>query len=47
MSKKDLDKFLGKKSKSPLDTDKIYGGMASKLETVKVTVTRTKEKVKE
>ena len=47
MSKKDLDKFLGKKSKSPLDTDKIYGGNASNLDTVKVTVTRIKEKVKD
>ncbi len=37
MSKKDLDQFLGKKTKSPLNTDKIYGGTASKLDTVRVT----------
>ncbi|WP_430410192.1 hypothetical protein [Kordia sp.] len=30
MSKKSFDKFLGKKTKSPLNTDIIYGGAAAK-----------------
>jgi hypothetical protein len=47
MSKKDLDQFLGKKSKSPLDTDKIYGGSANLLDTVTVIVSRVKTKVKD
>ena len=48
MSKKDFDKFLGKKSNSPLNTDKIYGGLATKAELVVTVVkTVTKKKVKE
>ncbi len=46
MSKKDFDKFLGKKTKSPLDTDKIYGGSAANHKvTVTEKVTVTTEKV--
>jgi hypothetical protein len=37
MSKKDLDKFLGARTKSPLNTDKIYGGTASKFDTITTT----------
>ncbi|MFL1897061.1 hypothetical protein ACJRPK_15260 [Aquimarina sp. 2-A2] len=39
MSKKDLDLFLGKKVDTPLNTDKIYGGNASKFdEDIKITI---------
>lgn len=31
MSKKSFDKFLGKKTKSPLNTDIIYGGSAARV----------------
>lgn len=44
MSKKNLDEFLCKKTKSPLNTDVIYGGNATRhcchsVETVTETVT--------
>ena len=38
MSKKSFDQFLGKKTKSPLNTDIIYGGSAAR---VKVTYSVT------
>ena len=31
MSKKSFDQFLGKKTKSPLNTDTIYGGSAARV----------------
>jgi len=36
MSKKSFDKFLGKKTKSPLNTDVIYGGDAGRSVVVRV-----------
>lgn len=45
MSKKDLDKFLGKKTKSPLNTDKIYGGSASKFDTITTKKVKTVEEI--
>jgi len=45
MSKQDLNKFLGAKSKSPLNTDKIYGGSASKFDTITTKKTKTVEEV--
>ncbi len=40
MSKKSFDKFLGKKTKSPLNTDIIYGGSAARVD-VTYTVTHS------
>ena len=43
MSKKNLDSFLGKKTQAPLNTDKVYGGNASKFdEDGKITI-KTKD----
>lgn len=45
MSKKELDQFLGKKTESPLDTDKIYGGNSSKFDVITTKKVRTVEEV--
>lgn len=41
MSKKSFDQFLGKKTKSPLNTDTIYGGSAATVTVHTVTVSHS------